>query len=194
MSTEADESGLRVSERVWTIPNVLTFLRIACVPVFLVFVGQERDALAFATLVISGVSDFLDGHIARRYRQVSRLGQIVDPLADRLFILSAVVGLAMRHFVPWWLVVVLVLRDVVGTVVWWQVRRLGYRTVPTHFLGKAATFCLLHAFPLLLLAVIAPAVTAVAAAIGWAFLWWGLALYWVSMIFYVRHVAALPRR
>ncbi len=182
-----------MTDRVWTIPNVLSMLRIACVPAFLVLLAVHQDGWAFAALVVSGVSDFLDGHIARRYHQVSRLGQVLDPIADRLFIVSTVLGLAVRQIVPWWLVAVLLLRDVVGTVVIWWVRRMGYRTLATSYLGKAATFCLLVALPLILLAVVAPGIATGVLALGWAFAWWGIALYWLSMGSYVLQAWTLAR-
>lgn len=184
-----------MTDRVWTIPNALSFLRLACIPAFLVLLARRQDGWAFAVLALSGASDFLDGRIARRYHQVSRLGQVLDPLADRLFIVSTVLALALRQVVPWWLVVLILLRDVVGTVVVWSIRRLGYRGLPTHFIGKAATFCLLWAFPLLLLAHVAdPATTGLSAgalALGWAFAWWGVALYWVSLFAYLRQARDL---
>ncbi len=187
--------GARVTDRVWTVPNALSFLRLACIPAFLVLLARHEDGWAFAALAISGASDFLDGRIARRYHQVSRLGQVLDPLADRLFIVSTVLALALRQIVPWWLVALILLRDVAGTLVVWSISRLGYRSLPTHFLGKAATFCLLWAFPLLLLAHAAPAgATAVRSgslALGWAFAWWGVALYWVSLLAYLRQARDL---
>lgn len=186
-----------MTDRVWTVPNALSFVRLACIPAFLVLLARHQDGWAFAVLALSGASDFLDGRIARRYHQVSRLGQVLDPLADRLFIVSTVLALALRQIVPWWLVALILLRDLVGTVLVWSIRRLGYRGLPTHFLGKAATFCLLWAFPLLLLAHFADATTGLRAgslALGWAFAWWGVSLYWVSMFAYLRQAHDLHRR
>ena len=123
----------------------------AC-PVFLWLVlGPEADAWALVVLMVSGFTDFLDGWLARRLDQYSRLGEILDPVADRLYILAVVVGLALRDIIPWWVAVSLPLRDL---LMWGLVpilRTRGYSALPVHFLGKAATFNLLYAFPLLLL-------------------------------------------
>ena len=138
--------------RVWTIPNILSMLRLAGVPLFLWLVlGPEADAWALVVLMISGVTDFLDGYLARRLNQFSNLGEILDPVADRLYILAVVVGLALRDIIPWWVAIILPLRDL---LLWGLVpllRTRGYSALPVHFLGKAATFNLLYAFPLLLL-------------------------------------------
>lgn len=187
-----------MTDRVWTIPNILSSLRLACIPAFLLLLARHEDGWAFAVLALSGASDFFDGWIARRLNQISRLGQVLDTLADRLFIVSTMLALALRHIVPWWFVTLVLLRDVVGTVVVWSIRRLGYRSLPTHVLGRTATFCLMSAFPLLLLAHAAdPAATGLktgALALGWAFAWWGVALYWVSMLAYLRQALDLHSR
>ena len=127
-------------------------LRLAGVPLFLWLVlGPEEDGWALVVLMVSGVTDFLDGWLARKLDQQSALGQILDPVADRLYILAVVVGLALRDIIPWWIAVSLPLRDL---LLWGLVpllRTRGYSALPVHFLGKAATFNLLYAFPLLLL-------------------------------------------
>ena len=138
--------------RVWTLPNLLSMLRLAGVPLFLWLVlGPEADWLALGVLMLSGITDFLDGWLARRLGQTSVIGQILDPVADRLYILAVVVGLALRDIIPWWAALSLPLRDL---LLWGLVpllRTRGYSALPVHFLGKAATFNLLYAFPLLLL-------------------------------------------
>ena len=136
----------------WTVPNLLSALRLAGVPVFLWLVlGPEEDGWALALLMFSGITDFLDGWLARKLNQQSVVGQILDPVADRLYILAVVVGLALRDIIPWWMAISLPLRDL---LMWGLVpilRTRGYSSLPVHFLGKAATFNLLYAFPLLLL-------------------------------------------
>jgi cardiolipin synthase len=102
-------------------------------------------------LGISGATDYLDGVIARRYGQESAIGRLLDPAVDRLYIIAVIVGLALREIVPWWLVIGLLARDVVLGVALLVLRRHGYGPPPVHFIGKAATFCLLYAFPLLFL-------------------------------------------
>ncbi|WP_432546011.1 CDP-alcohol phosphatidyltransferase family protein [Kineococcus sp. SYSU DK004] len=177
----------------WTVPNALSALRLLLVPVFAVLVVRGEDGWALLVLVVSGVSDYLDGALARRWDQVTPLGQLLDPFADRLYIFATLVGLALRDLVPWWLVVVLVARDVVMTATLPVLARLGHGPLPVHFLGKAGTFCLLYAFPLLLLGELVPALSALAGALGWAFALWGAGLYWWAGGLYLAQVVRLRR-
>ena len=186
----------QVSNRVLTLPNVLSALRLVGVPVFLWAILTERDALAIVLLVASGASDYLDGKIARRYGLVSRVGQLLDPIADRLYIVSTLIGLAWRDIIPWWLVGVLFAREAFRAVVVLVAKRHGWVGLPVHFAGKAATFNLLYAFPLLLLAEGGSVWARIAEPVGWGFAWWGTALYWVSGILYavqLRQVLAARR-
>ena len=178
--------------RVWTLPNLLSLIRLAGVPVFLWLVlGPEADGWALGLLMVSGVTDFLDGYLARRLGQTSTLGQILDPVADRLYILAVVVGLALREVIPWWAAVSLPLRDL---LLWGLVpllRTRGYSALPVHFLGKAATFNLLYAFPLLLLGDGDGTVATLANVFGWAFALWGIGLYWWAGLLYAWQVRTL---
>lgn len=191
MPTDATQP--QVSSRVLTLPNVLSALRLVGVPVFLWAILTERDALAIVLLVVSGLSDYLDGKIARRYGLVSRVGQLLDPVADRLYIVSTLLGLAWREIIPWWLVGVLFAREVFMAVVVLIAKRHGWIGLPVHFAGKAATFNLLYAFPLLLLGEGDGVWARVAEPVGWGFVIWGTALYWVAGILYalqLRHLLA----
>lgn len=178
----------------WTVPNLISMARLAGVPVFLWLVlGPEEDGWALALLMVSGLTDFLDGYLARKLNQRSTLGALLDPIADRLYILAVVVGLALRDIVPWWLAVILPLRDV---LLWGLVpllRTRGYSALPVHFMGKAATFNLLYAFPLLLLGDGTGAVADLARVFGWAFAYWGIGLYWWAGILYAWQVRTLLR-
>ena len=174
----------RASDRVWTLPNVLSMARLVGVPIFLWLILSRHDGWALVVLTLSGVSDYLDGKIARHYDLISSVGQLLDPLADRLYILSTLLGLAWREIIPWWLVVILVSREVFGTALLMVVRHYGYRALPVHFIGKAATFDLLYAFPLILLGQGDSLFATVALPVGWAFVWWGTVLYWVAGIMY----------
>jgi cardiolipin synthase len=182
-----DSSG----DRVVTLPNALSALRLLGVPLFLWLVLTEQDALAVAVLMVSGFTDWLDGKIARRWNQMSRLGALLDPAADRLYILATLVGLTVRDVVPLWLTVALVGRDVLLATTLPVLRRHGYGPLPVHFLGKAATFNLLAGFPLLLLGEGDSLVSQVAHAFGWAFAIWGTALYWWAGVLYVVQVRQL---
>jgi cardiolipin synthase len=179
---------------VWTLPNLLSLVRLAGVPLFLWLVlGPEADGWALAVLAVAGVTDFLDGYLARRLRQTSTVGEILDPVADRLYILAVVVGLALRDVIPWWAALSLPLRDL---LLWGLVpvlRTRGYSALPVHFLGKAATFNLLYAFPLLLLGDGTGAAATLAKVFGWAFAGWGIGLYWWAGILYAYQVYKLVK-
>jgi cardiolipin synthase len=189
----------RSQSRIWTLPNLISMARLLGVPLFLWLVlGPEKDGLALLVLMVSGVTDFLDGWLARRLDQTSTLGQILDPVADRLYILAVVIGLGLREIVPWWVVLILPLRDL---LLWGLVpllRTRGYSALPVHFLGKAATFNLLYAFPLLLLGDGPDTWSTLANVLGWAFAWWGIGLYWWAGVLYAWQVrkllATTPRR
>ena len=194
---QAPESDVRAeatparTDRVVTLPNALSVLRLLGVPLFLWLVLTERDALAIAVLMVSGTTDWLDGKIARAWNQISRLGALLDPAADRLYILATLVGLTVRDVVPLWLTVTLVGRDLVLAGFLPVLRRYGYGPLPVHFLGKAATFNLLAGFPLLLLGEGESLVSQVAHAFGWAFAIWGTALYLWAGVLYVVQVQQL---
>ena len=181
---ESAQGSPPVSDRVWTLPNILSMSRLVGVPIFLWLILSRHDGWAVVLLTLSGVSDYFDGKIARKYNLISRVGQLLDPLADRLYILSTLLGLAWREIIPWWLVAILVSREVFGTALLMVVRRYGYRSLPVHFIGKAATFDLLYAFPLILLGQGDSLFATVALPIGWAFAWWGTLLYWVAGVMY----------
>ncbi len=182
-----------VSSRVLTIPNAISFVRLLLVPVFAVLLWQGSDGWAILVLAVSGASDWLDGVLARRLGQVSKLGQLLDPAADRLFIIVTLVALAWRDVVPWWLLIVLVLRDVVLGIMLLVLGRAGYAPLPVHLAGKAGTFALLYAFPLLLLAEWDSWVGVLAGIVGWAFALWGVALYWFAGALYLAQASRLLR-
>lgn len=165
--------------RIWTIPNALSLLRLLGVPLFLwLVIVAQADLAAFALLVLAGITDWLDGAIARWTGQFSKLGTLLDPLADRLYIAATLIGLAVRSFIPWWLVILLALRDVMLLGLLPILRRRGMLAMPVTLLGKAATFCLLWGFPFLLLGGQPGALGIFAGVCGWAFALWGTVLYW----------------
>jgi len=183
-----------VSNRVLTVPNALSALRLLGVPLFCWLVLTERDGAALVVLVVSGVSDYLDGYLARRWHQVTRVGQLLDPLADRLYILTTVLALGWRDIVPWWLVGALLLRDALLALTIPVLAGHGYGPLPVNFLGKTATFALLYAFPMLLLAHGDSVFAQVARPIAWAFAWWGVGLYWWAAWLYLQQTRRLLRR
>jgi cardiolipin synthase len=182
------------TDRILTIPNLLSFARLLGVPLFLwLILVPEADGWAIVLLIVSGATDWLDGKIARATGQISRLGQILDPLADRLYIVATLIGLLLRDIIPLWLVIILLLRDVMLLMTVPALRRAGMTALPVHFLGKAATFNLLYAFPLLLLGDGSSPFSFAAKVIGWAFVIWGTALYWWAGLLYVNQVRQLVR-
>lgn len=163
----------------WTLPNAISMARLAGVPLFLWLVlGPHADFWALLVLILAGVSDWLDGKIARTFNQFSRYGRVLDPAADRLYILVTLIALIIRDVIPWWLAALLVGREVFAFGVQMFVRFHGYGWLPVNFLGKTATLCLMYAFPFLLLGDRPGMWTVAANSLGWAFAIWGSGLYW----------------
>ncbi len=182
------------TDRVLTIPNVLSVLRLLGVPLFLWLILRHEDGWALTVLALSGITDYLDGKIARRFHLVSRVGQLLDPIADRLYIVSTLFGLGWRDIIPWWFVGLLLARELLLAALMFALKRVGQIGLPVHFVGKAATLNLLYAFPVILLGQVSGPVGAVALPVGWAFAWWGTALYWLAAVLYAVQAAPLLRR
>ncbi|MFC6360057.1 CDP-alcohol phosphatidyltransferase family protein [Luteococcus peritonei] len=185
------------TDRVLTIPNLLSFARLLGVPLFVwLILGPHADVWAVLLLMAAGASDWLDGTLARRWHQTSRVGQMLDPVADRLYIASTLVALALREIIPWWLVALLVARDVLMVCLVPLLRTRGWTSLPVHLIGKAATFCLLYAFPMVLLGAGQGWFAHLCKILGWAFAIWGTSLYWWAGLLYVRqtfHLVQSPR-
>ncbi|WP_240694556.1 CDP-alcohol phosphatidyltransferase family protein [Cryobacterium sp. SO1] len=185
-----------LSSRVLTVPNLLSFLRLALVPVFLGLLVNGEDAWALLVLAVASLTDFLDGAIARAFNQITRLGQLLDPAADRLYIFAALIGLAWRDLVPWWIVVVVVGRDVFLLGLGVVLANHGFGPLPVHQLGKVATFCLFYALPMIMLGQAFPELSWWSQPVGWAFGLWGAYLYWWAGVIYAIEtvrVIRLPR-
>ena len=182
-----------VSSRILTLPNVLSLCRLALVPVFLLLIIDGNDVLALVVLIVASATDFLDGLLARRLNQVTRLGQLLDPAADRLFIFATLIGLAMRDIVPWWLVAVVLARDLMLVVLGVLLANYGFGPIAVHHLGKIATACLFYALPVLMVAQAFPVLAPVADPIGWAFVLWGAFLYWWAGVLYIRQAMRMLR-
>jgi cardiolipin synthase (CMP-forming) len=189
-------------DRILTIPNALSVLRLALIPVFLWLVlAEQADLAGVAVLTVSGITDWADGVIARRTGQTTRLGRLLDPLVDRLTIAATLIGLALRDLVPWWLVGLLAARELLLLALVPALRRRGLVALPVHYLGKAATFALYWGFPFVLVGAGTADWEQVLGALGWAFVIWGTALYWYAALLYLdqarrvlRAVPAAPRR
>ena len=181
-----------LSDRVLTLPNLLSLLRLLGVPLFLwLLLGPHADGWAIVVLALSGVTDWADGKLARALGQSSRLGALLDPAADRLYIVATLVAFVIRDVVPLWVVLLLLGREVVLGLTLLVLRRDGWPPLQVHYLGKAATFLLLYAFPLLLLADGTGTAADVARPIAYALTVWGAALYVLAGALYVVQAVGL---
>jgi len=189
------KNNLQLTERVLTWPNLLSAMRLLLVPFFLWLILDHQNLLAFSVLAFSSFTDWLDGYLARKLNQTSRLGQLLDPAADRLFIVASLIGLAATEQVPWWLVVVIISRDVVLFFALPFLAQVGYGPLPVNYTGKAGTFALLYAFPLLLLPAVLPeAARDFVLPVAWAFAFWGVWLYWWTGAVYLLQVHNIRKK
>jgi cardiolipin synthase len=180
------------ADRVLTVPNVISAARLLGVPVFLyLLLGPQADIAALIVLMLAGISDWADGVLARKLNQYSRIGELLDPAADRLYILATLIGLVLRDIIPWWLAAIIIGRDLVLAVALAVLRRYGWGPLPVHYLGKAATFNLLYAFPLLLLAARHGTFADICRPAAWAFTIWGTGLYLWAGGLYLLHTVQL---
>jgi cardiolipin synthase (CMP-forming) len=185
-----------VRDRVLTVPNALSVLRLVLVPVFLyLLLVAHADGWAVGVLMFSGFSDWADGKIARLVaNQSSRLGELLDPAVDRIYMVTVPVALAIYGAVPWWIVLTLIGRDVVLAATLPVLRSRGLTALPVTYVGKAATFALMSAFPLILLGQWDALWSRVVLACGWAFLIWGFAMYLWSGVLYLIQVTMVVRQ
>lgn len=183
-------------DRIFTVPNVLSFVRIAALPLFIywMLVSPYQDGLAFVLLVISGTTDFLDGKLARLLDQASKLGAVLDPLVDRLYLLTIIVTFLMRDLIPWWLALSLIARDVILTFTLPVYRRRGLMPPEVIYLGKGATFALMSAFPWILAGQTDWVIARVAEPFGYGLLVWGTAIYFWTAVLYLGKAVAVARR
>jgi cardiolipin synthase len=160
------------------IPNSLSFLRLLGVPFFIYFaLISKQDVLAILVLVFAGITDYLDGKLARAWNQTSAFGALLDPAADRIYILATLIVLFARDAISLWVVLILIGRDATLAVLTLIMKLRGIQIFEVTYLGKAATFNLLYAFPLLLLATHDSVAGRWAFSVGWGFALWGLVLY-----------------
>lgn len=184
----------RVQDRVLTVPNVISLARLGLIVVFgyLLLVAQA-DGLAAATLIISGISDWADGKLARVLDQSSALGALLDPAIDRLYMAAVPIAFGLRGLVPWWIIGTLLARDLLLAAVLPVLRSRGLTALPVTYIGKAGTFALMSAFPLILLGQWDAVWSRTVLSVGWAFLIWGLGMYLWAFVLYLIQVRLVAR-
>ena len=171
----------------FTVPNLLTLLRALGIPLFLYLVTTERLGLAVITLMVAGATDYFDGKLARALKQESRLGELMDPAVDRLYIASVLIALYITSAVPGWVLVAIIARDLGLGVILALMKVQGLPPFTVTYLGKAATFNLLYALPLLLLTDSTHGwIAETSFILGWSFAGWGIALYLWTGLSYAR--------
>lgn len=178
------------TDRILTVPNLLSFIRLAGVPLFLyLLLGPHADGWALVILMVSGFTDWADGKLARLLNQTSRLGALLDPFVDRLYVITTLIAFTARDIIPWWVAAILIGRDLILALTLPVYRRRGLPPPEVIYLGKAATFALMFALPLLLAAQGDWAVAGVAHAWGYALLAWGTVLYvWTAGLYLAKAV------
>ncbi|KAA8822558.1 CDP-alcohol phosphatidyltransferase family protein [Bifidobacterium vespertilionis] len=172
---------------IWTIPNAISLLRIISIPIFAVLVARREMAVALIVLAFSAFSDSLDGTLARKFNQVSKIGQVLDPVADRLLIFCSVVALGIAGVIPWWVLIVVGLRDLVMAIEVLVLAQHGYGPLPVHFVGKAGTAILMMSIPAFIIAELwAGRFTQGLHLICVAGMIWGVLLYWMAGLIYLK--------
>jgi cardiolipin synthase len=184
---------MTIWQQLRTVPNLLSLLRLALVPVFLVLILSGFNLEAVIVLIVASVTDYLDGYFARKLNQETRLGQLLDPAADRLYIFATLIGLSVVGYIPIWLPMIVIGRDLLLLFTYPILASRGYGPLPVHYLGKAGTFALLYAFPLLLIASAFPDVSLFVLPVAWAFAWWGIGLYWWAGFVYLAQVRSVVK-
>ncbi|GAB3232694.1 CDP-alcohol phosphatidyltransferase family protein [Glycomyces halotolerans] len=179
---------------VWTWPNLVTAVRLLGIPLFCyLLLATEYYWQAAVVLAVGGGTDWVDGQLARRLNQVSKLGRLLDPFVDRLYILTALLALTFVGLLPWLFTIAVLAREAVLVSMVVILRWHGYAPPQVHFLGKCATTVVFMSFPVLVVAGLVNDAAVWAAPLGWALAWWGLGLYWLAAFVYVRQAAELIR-
>jgi CDP-diacylglycerol--glycerol-3-phosphate 3-phosphatidyltransferase len=182
-------------DRVLTVPNLLSAVRLALIPVFVyALLFAHANGWAVAILMFSGASDWADGKIARTLNQSSKLGVLLDPAVDRLYMVTVPVVMAIDGIVPWWFVIVLLVRDGLLAATLPVLRSRGLSALPVTYVGKGATFALMSGFPLVLLGSWDALWSRVVGACGWGFLGWGMFAYLWSLVQYAVQMTLVVRQ
>ena len=182
--TAAEEEVGR--DRILTVPNAITLVRLACIPLFLwLLFGAGRQSEAAVLLAVLGATDWVDGFVARRFRQVSTLGKVLDPLADRVLVVTAVIAIIVYGAVPLWFGVATLAREVVVSGAVLLLAMLGATRIDVLWVGKAGTFALMFSYPAFLLGYGSAGWQGPIRVIAWITGIIGLTLAWVAAASYV---------
>jgi cardiolipin synthase len=183
-----------VTDRILTIPNLITAARLACLPLFLWLLFGRDDRFAAGILLgVLGLTDFLDGYVARHLNQVSTVGKVLDPVADRLLFLVGVIAIVVDGSVPLWFALIVLVREVVVAVGTLVVAALGGRRIDVTWWGKAGTFSLMIAFPLFLIANSGIELAGLVEFVAWGFGIPGVVLSYYAAALYVPLAAGALR-
>ncbi|ORW15579.1 CDP-diacylglycerol--glycerol-3-phosphate 3-phosphatidyltransferase [Mycolicibacter nonchromogenicus] len=184
----------QVRDRVLTVPNVISLARLGLIGAFLYLLLVARaDGPAVAILMLSGVSDWADGKLARLLDQSSALGALLDPAIDRLYMIAIPLAFGVRGLVPWAIIATLLARDLLLAATLPALRSRGLTALPVTYIGKAGTFALMSAFPLILLGQWDQLWSRVVLSAGWGFLIWGLGMYLWAFVLYLIQVRLVIR-
>lgn len=176
----------------WTIPNLVSFLRLLGIPALVYFgLVYQNDLVAFWIFVFASITDWLDGFLARKLNQFSKIGELLDPIADRLYILTAILVLLVRDLIPVFAVGLIVLREIWLAVLQYSNRKSGFEPPKVHYVGKAGTLLLLYSLPAIFLGNLDFSQSSSFHHLGIAFLWWGIATYWYSGFLYRGQISTL---
>lgn len=190
----AGSGAEQVRDRVLTVPNVISLARLGLIAAFLYLLLVARaDGPAVAILMLSGVSDWADGKLARLLDQSSALGALLDPAIDRLYMIAIPLAFGVRGLVPWAIIATLLARDLLLAATLPALRSRGLTALPVTYIGKAGTFALMSAFPLILLGQWDQLWSRVVLSAGWGFLIWGLGMYLWAFVLYLIQVRLVIR-
>lgn len=191
-SDEGNGYGSEPRDIYLTIPNLISILRIMSIPFIAALIAKHDMIPALVVMGISAASDGVDGIIARSFDQVSRIGQILDPVADRLLIFCSILALGLAGIIPWWMLLVVGLRDCLMAVEILVLAQHDYGPLPVHFVGKTGTALLMTSIVTLIVADMLVDVSGlVLRTIALAVFIWGIALYWLAGVLYAWQGVAL---
>ena len=180
------EAAAAGTDRILTVPNGITLVRLACIPLFLwLLFGADRQTAAALLLGVLGATDWIDGFVARRYHQVSTVGKVLDPVADRVLVVTAVIAITVHGAVPVWFGVATLAREVVVSGAVLLLASLGAARIDVLWVGKAGTFALMFSYPAFLLSDGTAAWQGPILVIAWITGIIGLILAWIAAASYV---------